>query len=123
MARMTKLDYQLHCRMQEMFQPGVSRHQAKQDYSAMMGTKSTHNRTIGIHSYDSYGTYKQTSIEFSRYMKSNHKEIKDISNVKQEHVIEYLEHRQDNGLSSHTISKDMAALNKLFNLSVTKKDG
>ncbi len=54
-------------------------------------------------------------------MKSNHKEIKDISTVKQEHVLEYIEHRQDNGLSGHTISKDMAALNKLFDLSITKK--
>ena len=54
-------------------------------------------------------------------MKSNHKEIKDISTVKQEHVLESLEHRQDNGLSTLTTIKDMVALNKLFNLSITKK--
>lgn len=121
MARMSKMDYQLYCRMQDMFQPGVSRHEAKQEYKDMMGTNKTHNRTIGIHSYKTYDAYKQTSIEFSRYMKNNHKDIKDISYVKQEHVIDYLKYRQKNEISSYSISKDMAALNKLFNCNVTKK--
>ncbi len=33
-----------------------------------------------------------------------------------------MKYRQDDGKSSHTISKDMAALNKLYNFHITKKD-
>jgi len=122
MARMSKMDYQLHCRMQEMFCPNESRHQAKQEYKDMMGKEATHNRTIGIHSFKSYDAYKQTSIEFSKYMKKEHKDIKDVRQVKMEHVVEYLQYRQEDEKSAYTISKDMAALNKLFNFFVTKKD-
>lgn len=122
MARMSKMDYQLHCRMQEMFCPNVSRHQAKTEYKEMMGNKATHNRTIGIHSYKTYDAYKQTSIEFVRYMRNEHKDIKDINQIKENHVIDYLRYRQDNEKSAYTISKDMAALNKLFNFYITKKD-
>ncbi len=39
-----------------------------------------------------------------------------------EHVVEYLQYRQEDEKSAYTISKDMAALNKLFNFFVTKKD-
>ena len=122
MARMSKMDYQLHCRMQEMFCPNVSRHQAKTEYKEMMGNKATNNRTIGIHSYKTYDAYKQTSIEFIRYIRNEHKDIKDINQIKENHVIDYLRYRQDNEKSAYTISKDMAALNKLFNFYITKKD-
>ncbi len=122
MARMSKMDYQLHCRMQQMFCPNESRHQAKQEYKDMMGNEATHNRTVGIHSFKTYDAYKQTSIDFSKYMKKEHKEIKDVRQVKEEHVVEYLQYRQQDEKSAYTISKDMAALNKLFNFFVIKKD-
>ncbi len=32
MARMSLMDYQMHCRMQEIFCPNESRHQAKQEF-------------------------------------------------------------------------------------------
>ncbi len=121
MARMSKMDYQLHCRMQKMFCPSESRHQAKQEYKEMMNG-DTHNRTIGIHSYKTYDAYKQTSIEFVRYIRKEHKDIKDVCQVKEEHVVEYLQQRQGDDKSAYTISKDMAALNKLFNLKITKKE-
>ena len=121
MARMSKMDYQMHCRMQEMLCLNESRHKAKQEYKEMTGENKS-NRTIGIHSYKTYNAYKQTSIEFIRYIRQESKEIKDISAIKEEHVIDYLKHRQDDGKTAHTISKDMAALNKLFNFKVTKAD-
>lgn len=80
------------------------------------------NRTVGIHSYKTYTAYKQTSMAFIKYMRNDHKEVKDIVDIKREHVIEYLQTRQNEGKSSYTISKDMAALNKLLFLEVTKKD-
>lgn len=114
--------YMTMYRMQEMFCPNESRHQAKQEYKDMMGKDATHNRTIRIHSYKTYNAYKQTSVEFSKYMKKEHKDIKDVRQVKEEHVVEYLQYRQEDEKSSYTISKDMAALNMLFNFYVTKKD-
>lgn len=109
MARMTKLDYQMHLRMESMKCICESRHQAKQEYKEMMG-KNSSNRTMGIHSHLTYDAYKQTSIEFIRYLRSNYKDIKYVEQVKEEHVVAYLQYRQDDGKSSHTISKDMAAL-------------
>jgi len=88
---MSKMDYQLHRRMQEMFCPNESRHQAKQEYKEMIVKEATHNRTVGIHSHKTYSTYKQTNIELSKYMKKEHKDIKDIRQVKVEHVIEKVE--------------------------------
>ena len=61
--------------MQQMFCPNVSRHQAKQEYKEMMGTKETHNKTVSIHSHKTYDAYKQTSKEFVRYMKKEYKDI------------------------------------------------
>jgi integrase len=83
--------------------------------------KPTPSKT-GIHSYKTYAAYKQTSVEFSKYMKNEHKDIKDVRQVKEEHVIEYLQYRQEDEKSAYSISKVMAALNKLFNFFVTKKD-
>ena len=122
MARMRKLDYQMHLRMEQMKCIGESRHEAKREYKEMLHTGDhANNKTVGIHSYKTYDAYKQTSIEFSRFMKEKHKDVKDIAQVKEEHVIEYLQHRQNEGKSSYTISKDMAALNKLYYFEVTKK--
>lgn len=61
-------------------------------------------------------------MAFIKYMRSDNKEVKDIADIKREHVIEYLQKRQNEGKSSYTISKDMADLNKLLFLEVTKKD-
>jgi quinol monooxygenase YgiN len=55
-------------------------------------------------------------------MRNEYLEIKDVADIKSEHVIEYLQKRQNEGNSSYTISKDMAALNKLLFLEVTKKE-
>ena len=111
----------MHCRMEEMKCIDVSRHQAKKEYKEMMG-KNNANRTMGIHSYKTYDAYKQTSIEFIRHLRSENKDLKNISQIKKEHIVDYLKHRQDDGKSAYTISKDMAALNKLFNYHITKKE-
>ncbi|MFZ7121557.1 MAG: hypothetical protein ACOWWH_11495 [Eubacteriaceae bacterium] len=89
MARMSKMDYQMHLRMEQMKCIGESRHQAKKEYKEMMGENSS-NRTMGIHSHSTYDAYKQTSIEFIRYIRSEYKNIKDVSSIKKEYVIEYL---------------------------------
>jgi len=119
--RISKLDYQLHQRMELLNCIGESRHICKKEYKEMMG-KNPSNRTMGIHSYSSYDAIKQTSIEFVRHLRKEYKDIKDVSQIKKEHVVEYLKFRQEDGKSAATISKDMASLNKLFNLHITKKE-
>ncbi|MCH4891400.1 hypothetical protein EZV73_27770 [Acidaminobacter sp. JC074] len=121
MARMSKMDYQMHLRMEQMKCIGESRHNSKKEYMEMMGNHYS-NRTMGIHSHLSYDAIKQTSIEFIGHLRKEYKDIKDISQIKKEHVEDYLKFRQDDGKAAATISKDMAALNKLFNLHITKKE-
>lgn len=121
MARMLKIDYQMHCRMEKMKCIDESRHQAKKEYKEMMG-KNEANITIGINSYKTYDAYKQTSIELIRYIRSEFKDVKDISEFKKEHGVDYLKHRQSDGKNAYNISKDMAALNKLLNFHITKRE-
>lgn len=118
---MTKVDYQLHQRMEQLKCIGESRHNSKKEYKEMMG-KNYSNRTMGIHSHLSYDAIRQTSIEFVRHIRNEYKDIKDVSQIKKEHVEKYLKFKQEDGKSAATISKDMAALNKLFNLHITKKE-
>jgi integrase len=115
------MDYQLHQRMQEMSCIGESRHQAKKEYSEIYGS-NTSNRTVGIHSFKTYDAYKQTSKEFVKYIRQNYKDIKDVNQITKEVAIIYLQNRQRDGKSAYTISKDMAAINKLFNFYITKKE-
>ena len=121
MGRMSKMDYQIHLRMEQMKCIGESRHDAKKEYKEMRG-KNPSNRTMGIHSHLFYYALKQTSVEFIRHIRTGNKDVKDVSQIKKEHVEDYLKFRQTDGKSAATISKDMAALNKLFNLHITKKE-
>ncbi|MDR5659864.1 phage integrase N-terminal SAM-like domain-containing protein [Serpentinicella sp. ANB-PHB4] len=121
MPRMSYLDYQMHERMEEMKCIGQSRHKAKEEYRQAVNEKSF-NRTVGIHSYKTYDAYKQTSKEFIKYIRAEYKDIKNISQISKGHIIEYLQIRQEQGKSMYTVSKDMAALNKLFNTNITKKE-
>jgi hypothetical protein len=77
---------------------------------------------MGIHSYNTYESYKQTSKEFISFIKETYPDIRDIKEIKEKHIGEYLKNRNDKGLSAWTVSKDLAALNKLFNADLTKKD-
>jgi hypothetical protein len=67
-------------------------------------------------------SYRQSANEFSNWMKANYPEVKDINNVQKGYAIAYLQHRQNDDKSAWTISKDMSALNKVFNLNVSKQE-
>lgn len=116
------LNHQIHERMEQMKCMGQSRHQAKQEYREMKGTNQTHNRTVGIHSHGTYNAYKSTCKGFVEYAKENCLDIKNIEDVDEGHIKQYIEHRAEQGYSAHTYSKDMAALNKIFNTELTKSD-
>jgi len=123
--KLGSLKYQISQRLQELNRIGESKHQAKQDYRRACenaNLKWNPAKADGIFSYKTMDAYRQSAIEFSSWLKQNHPEIKDINNIKKEHAIAYLRQRQEQGKSAWTISKDMSALNKIFNLNVTKKE-
>jgi len=111
----------MYLRMEGLNMIGFSRHKAKRDYKKM-GLGNNPSKTIGIHSYNTYESYKQTSKEFIRFIKESYPDIRDIEEIEEKHIGEYLKNRNDKGLSAWTVSKDLAALNKLFNTDLTKKD-
>lgn len=118
------LNYQLHERMQALNCIGESRHQAKEEYRQYCQTnKIAYNptKTVGIHSYNTYESYKQTSKEFTAWIKLRYPQIKKIDSITKDMCVEYLKSRQET-CSAYTVSKDMSALNKLFGSDINKRD-
>ena len=99
---------------------GESRHQAKEEAKENLGYKN--NKTVGIHSYKTYDTYKSSCKQFVTWTKENNKGIRNLEDVKEEHIKEYIKDRADSGKSAYTYSKDLAALNKVFGTNLTKQD-
>lgn len=123
--KLGSLKYQIAQRFNALNRIGESKHQAKQALrTASENAKVPWNpaKADGIFSVKTMEGYRQTAQEFSGWLKANHPEIRDINNVTKEHSIAYLQHRQEQGKSPWTVSKDMSALNKVFNLNVTKKE-
>ena len=116
------LNHQIHQRMEQMKCMGESRHQAKQEYREMVGHNHTHNKTVGIHSHATYNAYKSSCKAFTSFLKDNCKEVRHIEDIDDAHIKKFIEHRAEQGYSAHTYSKDMAALNKIFNTEITKAD-
>lgn len=97
---------------------GQSKYQAKQE-SYRQGNKG---KVDGIYSKKTMADYKKVAEQFSSWSKSKGYQFKSLSEVSDSHVIEYLTERQNEGKSAWTISRDLSALNKIFDKSVTKKD-
>ena len=112
------LVYQINQRFKALEKFGESKHKAKKEYKDLH-PKST-PKVEGIYSYKTMAAYRQTLKEFTPFLKE--KNIKNIADVTEEHIKEYLQSRQDKGLSPYTLSKDMAAFNKFFDYGLTKKE-
>lgn len=119
MGRKGSLNHQIHNRMQAMAVFGESRHIAKKEYKEIDASRQM--KTVGIHSYNTYGSYEQTCKEFSKWVKKEHG-VRNIEEITKVHTAEYLQHRQEQGLSPWTVSKDLSALNKVFNQNHTKAE-
>lgn len=121
MAKKKSLNWQMNERMQKMFCVGESRHQAKKEYKEMRGDGYTGLKTVGIHSYGTYESYKAVSKGFIAYMRSNEPQVKYLKEITPEMGSDYIKARAGMGLSKATIGQDMAAINKLFNWEHTRK--
>lgn len=114
------LNRQINERMKSMDCIGQSRHQAKEEARIELGYKN--NRTVGIHSHKTFDAYKSSCKQFTMWAKEENKGIRNIEDVKEEHIREFIKYREEEGYSSHTYSKDLSALNKVFNTDITKED-
>lgn len=115
-------NHQINQRMKEMTCFGESRHQAIKDYKASVDYANTNNRTVGIHSYNTFEAYKSSLKSFSTWAKDEGIKFKKLDDVKENHIKDFIKDRYEEGYSAHTYSKDLAALNKVFNTHVTKAD-
>lgn len=117
--------YQLNAKLDSLKRFGQSKHEAKEVFKLEQKAKGeTWNPASapGIYSYRTFDSYHQTAMEFSRWLKQNHPEIKDIRLIDKDVIIQYLQLRQSEGKSAYTISKDMSALNKVLEFTMTKKE-
>ena len=108
---------------------GMKRHIAKQEYRDSMKRKGVtpHNlKTPYVHSIKTADNYREVINQFSRWIKVREPDIwkgKKIKNISKDIAYEYLRDREDKGLSPYSISRDMAAINKVLNLGLNKKEG
>ena len=114
------LNHQINQRMQSMKCMGESRHIARQEAKENLGYEN--NRTVGIHSYKTYEAYQSTSKQFTLWAKETGQGLRNIEDVKEQHIKDFIKDRYEEGYSAHTYSKDLAALNKIFNTHITKAD-
>jgi hypothetical protein len=114
------LNRQINERMKSMDCIGQSRHLAKEEAREELGYKN--NRTVGIHSHRTFDAYKSTCKQFTMWAKDMDKGIRNIEDVREEHIKEFIKDRWQEGYSAYTYSKDLAGLNKVFNTHITKAD-
>lgn len=115
------LNHQINQRMKEMDRIGESRYEAKQDYRENIA-ENKQGKTVGLHSYGTFETYKSSIKQFTKWANENDRGIRNIEDVKEQDIKDYIKYRADEGYSSYTYSKDLSALNKVFNTDVLKKD-
>lgn len=125
--RKVNLKIQMHNLITQKLQAGlgVSRHAIKQAIEQ-------HNKETGellkdpsIHSVNTAESYRDTVDQFAKFLKEKHEDVwngKDLSNITKEISYQFLQEREEQGLSAWTISKDLSALNKLLEQDLTKKE-
>lgn len=93
---------------------GESRHIAK------LVAKEYRRKVDTIHSYKTYNAYKQASKTFCKWIKSEFPEIKYINQIDKEIASMYIRYREEIGCSPYTYSQDIAMINKILDLGITK---
>lgn len=94
---------------------GKSRHDAK------LQAKEQGKKVDGIYSYKTYDAYKQSSKTFVKWIKKEYPEIKNIFHIDKDMCAMYIKYRANNGISAYTYSQDIAMLNKLLDIGITKE--
>lgn len=118
MSRKTSFKEQMFRVLNSKNSFGQSKYLAKQE-SYRNGNKG---KVDGIYSKKTMSDYKAVAEQFNSWQKDNGYNFHSISEVNQSVIVEYLTQRQNNGYSAWTISRDQSALNKIFNMSITKNE-
>lgn len=114
--RVKNLKIQLNNAINDKLAIGKSRHEEKQNN----GGKSDF-----IHSINSADSYRKSINQFADWLRENKQEVwnnKSLSNIDKQVASEFLQYQRDRGLRSTSISRDLAAINKVLNLGLTKKE-
>lgn len=118
----------MHNKLNSLLRIGESKHEAKKEYRAMCEQKNIKYNPAAsnyIHSVKTADAYRQTIKVFCKWLKEEKNEIwktKDLSKIDKKTCYEFLKQR-DSVCSAWTVSKDMAALNKLLNHDLNKQEG
>lgn len=116
----------LQNRLSRLARFGQSKHEAKQEarkaYLKEHGNLVGYNpaRVDGIFSLGTMETYRAAMQPFAKWL-SAHK-VKNASQITKAHAAAYLREREVAGLSSWTVSRDMAAINKAMGFDLNKKE-
>jgi len=113
-------------RLSQMAKFGQSKHAAKQiereKYQKEHGNLKGYNPTKvdGIYSVGTMETYRSAAEDFARWLSDN-TSVKNSSQVTREIASQYLKERGMN-TSAWTVGRDMAAINKLYDFGLNKKE-
>lgn len=119
---------QLNIRIDSLLAIGESKHVAKTEYRKIEeehGRKVNPAKSNFIHSLKTADAYRQTVGEFCSWLKESRNDTwssKDLNQIDKDVCYEYLKDREES-CSPYTVSKDMAALNKVLALDLNKKEG
>lgn len=119
---------QLNNRINDLLAIGESKHAAKIEYRKIEeehGRKINSAKSNFIHSIKTADAYRQTVGEFCGWLKENKSDTwssKNLERINKDVCYEYLKDREES-CSPYTVSKDMAALNKVLDLDLNKKEG
>lgn len=123
------LAYQMHNRMEQLKALGESRSIAKKEYQDLFTKKSKtdkdtefkFNKTVGIHSSNSYKKLQTVSKNFITWLKLECPEVKDINDITRKHLEQFIYYREEQGKKITTLQNDCTCLNKLFNQDISKE--
>lgn len=117
MSRKTSFKEQMIRALNSLNCFGQSKYLAKQE-SYKNGNKG---KISGIYSKKTMQDYKKVAEQFSVWTKDNGFRFKNLNDVSNEHILQYLIEKQNKGVSPWTISHDLSALNKIFSRDISKK--
>ena len=116
----------LQNRLSKLVRFGKSKHEAKQvareAYIKEHGTLEGYNpaKVDGIFSIGTMETYRAAMQPFAEWC-SAHK-VKNAAQITRAHAATYLLEREAKGLSSWTVSRDMAAINQVLGFDLSKQE-
>ena len=116
----------LQNRLSKLARFGQSKHEAKQAareaYFKEHGNLEGYNpaKVDGIFSLGTMETYRAAMQPFAKWL-SAHK-VKNAAQITEAYAAAYLREREAAGLSSWTVSRDMAAINKAMGFDLSKKE-